>query len=147
MAQRIRNASAMIACRGRCWLRGGGSGGPQEPDQGAFRRPVDDGQRGHARGQDPRRCCPRDSRSRRTAWARSPSGSDGAAGPTLVLAALDGYGHMVSGITPEGYLTLDRPVPPPHARFDAFLLGQPVDRLDGQGPGPRASSPSPPSTS
>lgn len=50
----------------------------------------------------------------------------GASGPTLVLAALDGYGHMVSGITPDGYLTVDRPVPPPHARFDAFLLGQPV---------------------
>jgi putative aminopeptidase len=44
----------------------------------------------------------------------------------LVLAALDGYGHFVSGITPEGYLTLDRPVPPPHAQFDAYLLGQPV---------------------
>jgi hypothetical protein len=46
----------------------------------------------------------------------------GTPGPTLILAALDGYGHMVSGITPEGFLTLDRPVPPPHARFDAFLL-------------------------
>jgi endoglucanase len=50
----------------------------------------------------------------------------GPAGPTLLLAALDGYGHMVSGITPDGYLTLDRPVAPPHARFDAYLLGQPV---------------------
>jgi putative aminopeptidase FrvX len=44
----------------------------------------------------------------------------------LVFAALDGYGHFVSGITAEGYLTLDRAVPPPHAQFDAYLLGQPV---------------------
>jgi endoglucanase len=58
----------------------------------------------------------------------------GTPGPTLILAALDGYGHMVSGITPEGYLTLDRPVPPPHARFDAFLLGQPVVVSTAKGP-------------
>jgi len=58
----------------------------------------------------------------------------GAPGPTLILAALDGYGHMVSGITPEGYLTLDRPVPPPFARFDAFLLGQPVIISTAKGP-------------
>jgi endoglucanase len=58
----------------------------------------------------------------------------GSPGPTLVLAALDGYGHMVSGITPEGYLRLDRPVPAPHARFDAFLMGQPVVISTGKGP-------------
>ena len=58
----------------------------------------------------------------------------GGAGPTLVIAALDGYGHMVSGITPEGYLTLDRPVAPPHARFDAYLLGQPVIVSTAKGP-------------
>jgi len=58
----------------------------------------------------------------------------GAGGPTLLLAALDGYGHMVSGITPDGYLTLDRAVPPPHARFDAFLLGQPVVISTAKGP-------------
>jgi putative aminopeptidase FrvX len=58
----------------------------------------------------------------------------GAAGPTLVIAALDGYGHMVSGITSEGYLTLDRPVAPPHARFDAYLLGQPVVVTTAKGP-------------
>jgi endoglucanase len=58
----------------------------------------------------------------------------GTPGPTLILGALDGYGHMVSGITPEGYLTLDRPVPPPHARFDAFLLGQPVVISTAKGP-------------
>lgn len=56
------------------------------------------------------------------------------AGPTLVLAALDGYGHMVSGITPDGYLTVDRPVPPPHPRFDAYLLGQPVVVSTARGP-------------
>jgi len=54
--------------------------------------------------------------------------------PTLLLAALDGYGHMVSGITPEGYLTLDRPTAPPHARFDAYLLGQPVVVSTARGP-------------
>ncbi len=45
---------------------------------------------------------------------------------TVVLAGLDDYGYFVSGITPEGYLTLDRAVPAPHARYDGFLLGQPV---------------------
>jgi endoglucanase len=44
----------------------------------------------------------------------------------VVIAALDGYGFIVSGINPEGYLTLDRPVPAPHPQFDAYLLGQPV---------------------
>src|SRR5512136_1773323 len=58
----------------------------------------------------------------------------GTPGPTLVLPALDGYGHMVSGITPEGYLTLDRPVAPPHARYDAYLLGQPVLVSTARGP-------------
>jgi len=58
----------------------------------------------------------------------------GAPGPTRVLAALDGYGHMVGGITADGYLTLDRPVAPPHARFDAFLLGQPVLISTAKGP-------------
>jgi endoglucanase len=58
----------------------------------------------------------------------------GPAGPILVLAALDGYGHMVSGITPDGYLTVDRPAAPPHARFDAYLLGQPVVVTTAKGP-------------
>jgi putative aminopeptidase FrvX len=58
----------------------------------------------------------------------------GAPGPTLILAPLDGFGHMVSGITAQGYLTLDRPVAPPHARFDAFLLGQPVIITTAKGP-------------
>lgn len=59
---------------------------------------------------------------------------EGPAGPVLVLAALDGYGHMVSGITPDGYLTVDRPVAAPHARFDAYLLGQPVVISTAKGP-------------
>jgi len=58
----------------------------------------------------------------------------GAPGPTLLLAALDGYGHMVSGITSDGYLTVDRPAAPPHARFDAYLLGQPVIISTAHGP-------------
>lgn len=58
----------------------------------------------------------------------------GPGGRTLVLAALDGYGHMVSGITPEGHLTLDRPVAPPHPRFDGYLLGQPVVISTAKGP-------------
>jgi len=58
----------------------------------------------------------------------------GTPGPTLVLGCLDGYGHIVSGFTPEGYLTLDRPVAPPHARFDAYLLGQPVVISTAKGP-------------
>jgi putative aminopeptidase FrvX len=44
----------------------------------------------------------------------------------VVLVPLDGYGFFVSGIGTDGYLTLDRAVPPPHARFDGYLLGQPV---------------------
>jgi putative aminopeptidase FrvX len=58
----------------------------------------------------------------------------GAPGTTLILAALDGYGHMVSGITPDGYLTIDRTAAPPHARFDAYLLGQPVIVSTARGP-------------
>lgn len=58
----------------------------------------------------------------------------GTPGPTLILAPLDGYGYIVSGITPEGALTIDRPVPPPLPRFDAFLLGQPVLISTAQGP-------------
>jgi putative aminopeptidase FrvX len=44
----------------------------------------------------------------------------------MVLAPLDDFGFVVGGITPDGYLTLDRPVPPPHSFFDGFLLGNPV---------------------
>ncbi|MGA2532645.1 MAG: hypothetical protein ABSG19_06365 [Candidatus Aminicenantales bacterium] len=52
----------------------------------------------------------------------------------VVIAALDGYGFFVSGITPEGYLRVDRAVPPPHARFDGYLLGQPVVISTRNGP-------------
>ncbi len=62
--------------------------------------------------------------------------SAGTPGPLLIVAALDGYGHMVGGFTPDGYLTLDRPVAPPHARFDAFLMGQPVVVTTARGPVP-----------
>jgi putative aminopeptidase FrvX len=43
-----------------------------------------------------------------------------------VLAALDEYGYIVSGINPDGYLRLDRAVQPPHPFFDSYLLGHPV---------------------
>ena len=59
----------------------------------------------------------------------------GSGGPrTMVLAPLDGYGYFVSGIEASGYLRLDRPVPPPHARFDAYLMGQPVVISTSGGP-------------
>ncbi len=43
-----------------------------------------------------------------------------------IVAGLDQWGWIVSGITADGYLRLDRPVPAPSSRFDAFLLGRPV---------------------
>jgi putative aminopeptidase FrvX len=52
----------------------------------------------------------------------------------VVIAALDGYGFFVSGITPDGYLRVDRAVPPPHAQFDGYLLGQPVVISTRNGP-------------
>jgi len=58
----------------------------------------------------------------------------GPAASTFLLAALDGYGHLVSGITSDGYLTIHRPAAPPHARFDAYLLGQPVIVSTARGP-------------
>ncbi|MGA2587267.1 MAG: hypothetical protein ABSF88_09615 [Candidatus Aminicenantales bacterium] len=42
-----------------------------------------------------------------------------------ILAALDEYGWFVSGITPDGYLRLDRSSQP-HPNFDNYLLGHPV---------------------
>lgn len=44
----------------------------------------------------------------------------------LILAPLDDYGFVVSGITPDGFIRLDRPVPAPHPFYDGYLLGQPV---------------------
>lgn len=58
----------------------------------------------------------------------------GAEGPTLVVAGIDEYGFVVSGITPDGYLTVDRPVLAPHGHFDAYLLGQPVIISTAKGP-------------
>jgi len=51
-----------------------------------------------------------------------------------VLTALDEYGHIVSGITPDGYLRLDRAVQPPHPLFDSYLLGHPVMISTQKGP-------------
>ncbi len=42
-----------------------------------------------------------------------------------VLTPLDEYGWFVSGITPDGYLRLDRSSQP-HPNFDSYLLGHPV---------------------
>ncbi len=59
----------------------------------------------------------------------------GKGGPrTMILVPLDGFGYFVSGISPEGYLRLDRAVPPPHQQFDAYLLGQPVVISTARGP-------------
>jgi len=52
----------------------------------------------------------------------------------VIVAALDGYGFIVSGITPDGYLRVDRAVPAPHAQFDGYLLGQPVVISTRKGP-------------
>ncbi|MCX6561886.1 MAG: hypothetical protein NTZ26_15430 [Candidatus Aminicenantes bacterium] len=49
----------------------------------------------------------------------------GSGGP-IVVAALDEFGYVVSGITPDGYLTLDRVGAPPVPIFDSFLLGHAV---------------------
>ena len=43
----------------------------------------------------------------------------------VVLTPLDEYGWFVSGITPDGYLRLDRSGQP-HPNFDNYLLGHPV---------------------
>jgi len=57
----------------------------------------------------------------------------GAGEPKIaVLAPLDEYGWFVSGITPDGYLRLDRSAQP-HPNFDGYLLGQPVVISTGKG--------------
>jgi len=43
-----------------------------------------------------------------------------------VLAAMDEFGYVVSGITADGYLTVDRPTAPPVPIYDSFLIGHPV---------------------
>jgi len=51
----------------------------------------------------------------------------GPGAPALaVLAPMDEFGYVVSGITAEGYLTVDRPAPLPVPIYDSFLLGHPV---------------------
>jgi putative aminopeptidase FrvX len=48
------------------------------------------------------------------------------AGGTAVLAPLDEFGHVVSGMTADGYLRLDRAAALPSPVFDSFLMGHPV---------------------
>jgi len=43
-----------------------------------------------------------------------------------VLVPLDEFGYVVSGITADGYLRVDRTLPAPVRMFDSFLLGHPV---------------------
>jgi len=50
----------------------------------------------------------------------------GTAGGPVIAAGLDEFGYVVSGFTPDGYLTLDRAVPAPLSIADSFLLGHPV---------------------
>ena len=50
----------------------------------------------------------------------------GTAGGPAIVAPLDEFGYVVSGFTADGYLTLDRAVPPPSPVYDSFLLGHPV---------------------
>jgi len=51
-----------------------------------------------------------------------------------VLAALDEFGYIVSGMTQDGYLRLDRAVQPPHSLYDSYLLGHPVMISTSKGP-------------
>jgi putative aminopeptidase FrvX len=50
----------------------------------------------------------------------------GPSGGPVLAAGLDEFGYVVSGITPDGCLTLDRAVPAPLAMADSFLIGHPV---------------------
>jgi len=50
----------------------------------------------------------------------------GTAGGPAIVAPLDEFGYVVSGFAADGYLTLDRAVPPPTPIYDSFLLGHPV---------------------
>jgi putative aminopeptidase FrvX len=45
---------------------------------------------------------------------------------TAVLAPLDEFGYVVSGMTADGYLRLDRAAALPSPVFDSFLMGHPV---------------------
>jgi putative aminopeptidase FrvX len=51
----------------------------------------------------------------------------GRGAPVLgLVAGADEFGYVVSAVTEDGYLRLDRAVPPPLALSDTFLLGRPV---------------------
>lgn len=50
----------------------------------------------------------------------------GAAGGIAILAPLDDFGYVVSGISDDGYLRVDRASAPPSPIYDSFLLGHPV---------------------
>jgi hypothetical protein len=52
-------------------------------------------------------------------------GGSSAGGPA-VLAPLDEFGYVVSGMTADGYLRLDRAAALPSPVFDSFLMGHPV---------------------
>jgi len=54
----------------------------------------------------------------------------------LVAAPVDELGFFVSGITPDGYLRLDRAVNPPHRLFESFLVGHGVVIWTKKGPLP-----------
>lgn len=54
---------------------------------------------------------------------------------TLLLAGLDAPGYLVSGITDNGYLRLQRVAePPPGYQFDSLWPGQPIEVLRWQAP-------------
>ena len=56
-------------------------------------------------------------------WVEFGSGSP----HTLLVTAVDGPGYVVSGITDDGYLRVQRlPQAAPHASFDALHFAQPV---------------------
>ncbi len=51
-----------------------------------------------------------------------------------VVAGMDEIGYVVSGITEQGYLTLDRGVNPGHDLYDTFQFGHPVKVWTTKGP-------------
>ena len=50
----------------------------------------------------------------------------GEAAGLAILTPMDEFGYVVSGITPEGFLTVDRSSTPPVPIYDSFLMGHPV---------------------
>ncbi len=51
-----------------------------------------------------------------------------------LVAGMDEIGYVVSGITEQGYLTLDRGVNPGHNLYDTFQFGHPVKVWTKKGP-------------